>query len=89
MSQENVEIVRRVLQVFNALSGGERSSESEALAELVDPQIEFQWHDERTMPDTPQHLGGVPEMIGLRRDAPTSEPELMPIETVPLASGRE
>jgi ketosteroid isomerase-like protein len=61
MSQENVEVVRRLGDRFNAFMRGELSSE--ALAELHDPQIEVHWHDQRTYPDTPQHLRGVPEVI--------------------------
>jgi ketosteroid isomerase-like protein len=62
MSQENVEIVRRAVDAYNAFMRGELSSE--ALVELFDPQIEFHWHDQRTYPDIPQHLRGAPELIG-------------------------
>jgi ketosteroid isomerase-like protein len=62
MSEENVEIVRQGYEAANAFQRGELSSE--ALAELLDPQIEFHWHAGRTMPDEPQHLLGAPEVIG-------------------------
>ena len=61
MSQENVEIVRRSLDAFNAFSRGELTIE--AYGELFDPQIEWHWHDERTIPDVPQHLRGAAELI--------------------------
>src|SRR5215211_3761265 len=62
MSQENVEeLVRRVCDEFNAFMRDELSSE--ALLEAFDPQIELHWPDQRTYPDTPQHLRGVREFI--------------------------
>ena len=36
---------------------------SEAYADQFDPQIELHWHDQRTYPDAPQHLQGVPEVM--------------------------
>jgi hypothetical protein len=51
MSEENVEIVRRGVNGWNAFMRGELSSE--AVAERFDPQIEVQWHDRGTYPDTP------------------------------------
>ncbi len=62
MSEENVEIVRSALDAINAFNRGELSGE--AAADLADPQIEFHWHGERTMPDLSQHLRGVPQFIG-------------------------
>jgi ketosteroid isomerase-like protein len=61
MSEENVEIVRKALDAFNAFSRGEMSSET--LAELLDPQLEWHWRDERTIPDVPQHLRSAAELI--------------------------
>src|SRR3954464_9146145 len=61
MSAENVEIVRKLRDSFNAFMRGELSSED--LAQLMDPQVEYNWRDQRTYPDTPQHLQGVPEVI--------------------------
>jgi ketosteroid isomerase-like protein len=61
MSEENVEVVRKALDAFNAFSRGEMSSES--YAELFDPQIEWHWRDERTIPDVPQHLRSAAELI--------------------------
>jgi ketosteroid isomerase-like protein len=60
MSQENVEIVRKLVDGFNAFMRGDLSSE--AFAALHDPEIEVRWH-ERTYPDTPQRLRGVSELI--------------------------
>ncbi len=56
MSEENVEIVRKALEDFNAFMRGELNRD--AVAQIGDPQFEFRWHDERTMPDLPQHLRG-------------------------------
>jgi hypothetical protein len=56
MSQENVEIVRRALDNLYAFMRGELSRE--ALAELIDPQVEGVWHDQQTYPDVPQQLRG-------------------------------
>jgi len=62
MSQENVEIVRKAFENLNAFLRGELTSE--ALSELLDPQIEWDWHDLPPVPDAPQHLRGAPEVIG-------------------------
>src|SRR5258705_2404728 len=61
MSEQNVETVRRLRDSFNAFMRGEVSSED--LAQLMDPKVEYDWHDQRTYPDTPQHLQGVAEVI--------------------------
>jgi ketosteroid isomerase-like protein len=61
MSEENVEIVRRSFEANNAFMRGDLSSE--AFAQLFDPQIELHWHDQRTYPDTPQHLRGASEVM--------------------------
>jgi len=61
MSEENVEIVRGYIDAVNAFMRGELSSE--AHVEYFDPQCELVWHDQRTYPDTPQHLRGAPEVI--------------------------
>jgi len=61
MSEENVEIVRRSFEANNAFMRGDLSSK--AFAQMFDPQIELHWHDQRTYPDTPQHLRGASEVI--------------------------
>jgi ketosteroid isomerase-like protein len=61
MSEENVETVRKLRDCFNAFMRGELSSED--LAQFIDPQVEYHWHDQRTYPDTPQHLRGVSAVI--------------------------
>jgi ketosteroid isomerase-like protein len=61
MSEENVEIVRRSFEANDAFMRGDLSSE--AFAQMFDPQIELHWHDQRTYPDTPQHLRGASEVI--------------------------
>jgi len=62
MSQENVEIVRRSIDAFNAFMRGE-SAVPVVEHELADQRFEFHWHDERIYPDVPQHLRGAPEFI--------------------------
>jgi ketosteroid isomerase-like protein len=62
MSEENVELVRNGFDAYNAFIRDEGSIA--ALAETLDPQIEWHWHDRRTYPDAPQHLRGVPASIG-------------------------
>jgi ketosteroid isomerase-like protein len=61
VSEENVEIVRQGYEAFNAFMRGELSRE--ALTEHLDPQMEWHWHDQQTMPDAPQHLRGAPALI--------------------------
>jgi ketosteroid isomerase-like protein len=61
MSQENVEIVRMALDNLYAFMRGELSRD--ALAEVLDPQVEAHWRDQQTYPDTPQNLRGVPELL--------------------------
>jgi ketosteroid isomerase-like protein len=60
MPEENVEVVRKAIDVVNAFMRGELSRE--AFAEPWDPQAEWHWHDRRTYPDLPQNLRG-PEVI--------------------------
>jgi ketosteroid isomerase-like protein len=62
MSQENIEIVRKGFDALQAFNRGELSSE--ATSDLLDPEIEFHWHDERAFPDQPQHLQGLRALVG-------------------------
>jgi ketosteroid isomerase-like protein len=62
MSEENVEIARQAFDDFNAFMRGELNRE--AAGRRTDPEFEFHWHDEQTMPDAPQHLLGVQAMAG-------------------------
>jgi ketosteroid isomerase-like protein len=62
MSEENVEIVREAFEAFNAFIRGERTSESFA-ERFADPEVEYNWHGERMMPDQPQHLRGAPAIL--------------------------
>src|SRR5215207_8507308 len=57
MSEENVEIVRTALDNLYAFMRGELSRE--ALAEVVDPQLEAHWRDQQTYP-TRHRIFGVP-----------------------------
>ncbi len=65
MSEENVEIVHKALDVYNAFMRGELSVEAavEAAAPVTHPQVELIWHGERAMPDQPQRLRGIPENL--------------------------
>jgi ketosteroid isomerase-like protein len=62
MSEENVELVRKAFAAGNAFLRGELPSE--AVEQFADPKIECIWHEERTMPDQPQHLAGTPAILG-------------------------
>jgi ketosteroid isomerase-like protein len=57
MSEENVKIVRKAFDTYNAFMRGELTEEDVAEHELLDPQIEFHWHDER-VPDAPERVRG-------------------------------
>ncbi len=61
MSEENVEVVHRTFDAFNAFMRNDLSSE--AYAESFDPQVELHWGDQRIYPDAPQHLRGVAEIV--------------------------
>ncbi len=65
MSEENVEIVRKCYEAFNAFMRRELSEEaiSEVARQFVDPEVEWRWHGRRTMPDQPQQLRGFPEFV--------------------------
>jgi ketosteroid isomerase-like protein len=88
MSEENVEIVRKAFDAFNASGRGELSTED--LAELIDPRIEFYWYDERTLPDVPQHLRGLPEVLRLGEQLQSAWVELTlePLEVSQAPGGR-
>jgi ketosteroid isomerase-like protein len=53
MSQENVELVRRLFTLFNRTSAGE--VETPDLSEFFDRHIE--WHDQRELPGATVHRG--------------------------------
>jgi hypothetical protein len=55
--------VRNALDAFNAFSRGELGSLREAVPALFDPQIEWYWHDEQTVPDVHPHLRGAVAVI--------------------------
>src|SRR6266540_4915569 len=82
MSEENVELVRKAFDVFNAFMRGELSRE--AVARLSDPQFEFRWHDERTMPDLPQDLRGPQAFIEFWEQLQSAWDDLMvePLELI-------
>jgi ketosteroid isomerase-like protein len=56
MSEENVDLVRKAVDDFNAFMRRELSSK--AYADTFAPEVELHWHDRRIYPDTPQHLRG-------------------------------
>ena len=65
MSEENVEVVRKSIDVYNAFMRGDLSrKEAEAGVLFSDPQVEWHWHAGQTFPDEPQHLRGPQEIIG-------------------------
>jgi hypothetical protein len=92
MSQENVEVVRKALDIWNAFMHGELNAETtgEAGAPFVDPQIELIWHGERTMPDQPQRLQGIPEILTFWEQMRGAyvELELKPLEIIEAPDGR-
>lgn len=53
------------LDGLNAFTHDELSAEANCQSRraVVDPRIELIWHDEWTMPDQPQRLQGVPEIL--------------------------
>ena len=60
MSQ-SADTIRQFTDARNAFMHGELSTE--AYAERFDPQIEMLWPDRQTLPDFPQHLRGLAEVI--------------------------
>jgi ketosteroid isomerase-like protein len=88
MSQENVELVRKAFDAFNASIRGELTAEG--VAELIDPQIELHWHDEGTLPDLPQHLRGLPEVrrFGEELRSAWVEQTVEPLEVIQAPGGR-
>src|ERR671911_513583 len=54
MSEENVELVRRVFTLWNRASAGEGEA-LDIAAECFDPDIE--WHDQRELPGATVHHG--------------------------------
>ena len=63
MSEENVEVVRKALDTYNAFMRGDLDGQAaaEAMAELGDPRFEWRWR-EQIFPDAPQRLRGVAAM---------------------------
>jgi hypothetical protein len=66
MSEENVQIVRRTYEAWNAFASGDLTREALAgiAAEFFDPEVEYEWHGGQFMPDTPQHVRGLPALAG-------------------------
>jgi hypothetical protein len=88
MSEENAEVVRKIVDQFNAFVRDELSSE--ALAKAFDPQIELHWRDRRKYPDTPQHLRGPSELIAFNEQVRAGwvELEQEPLERIEAPGGR-
>jgi ketosteroid isomerase-like protein len=88
MSEENVEFVRKALEAFNAFMRGETSRE--AILELGDPQFEFNWHGDRTMPDSPQRLQGPHELLRFWEDLRSAWDDLSlePVELIEAPGNR-
>ena len=88
MSEDDFESVRKLRDAFNAFMRGERSSED--LAQLLHPEIEYYWHDQRTYPDTPQHLHGAPAVVAFMEQFRDGWEDLVqePLEQVEAPDGR-
>jgi ketosteroid isomerase-like protein len=88
MSQDDFESVRKLRDAFNAFMRGERSRED--LAQLLHPEIEYYWHDQRTYPDTPQHLQGAPAVVAFMEQFRDGWEDLVqePLEQVGAPDGR-
>lgn len=86
MSQENVEIVRESIGLFNAVMRGEVSGE--AAAEYLDPEVEVSWHEERSVPDLPQELRGPAELVGYGEMRRAVDLILEPVEFIEAPDGR-
>jgi hypothetical protein len=92
MSEENVEVIRKALDVWNAFMRGELSAEAavEATSPFVDPQAEQIWHGERQLPDQPQRLRGMPEVLRFWEEMTAAwiEMEIEPLEFIDGQDGR-
>jgi ketosteroid isomerase-like protein len=88
MSEENVEIVRRLGDALNAFMRNELSSD--AFAALHDPEVEAHWHDRRTYPDAPQELRGCEELIRFSEQYRSIWADLSqePLELIEAPDGR-
>jgi ketosteroid isomerase-like protein len=88
MSEENVEIVREGFDALNAFMRGELPSEG--VERFADPAIEYDWHDERTMPDQPQHLRGAPAIVGFWEQLRSAWDDLVfePLEFIEVPEDR-
>ena len=61
MPGQNVELVGKVVDGFNAFMNGALTSS--AFTQLFDPQVEVYWRDRQTYPDAPQHIEGISAAI--------------------------
>jgi len=88
MSEENIEVVSRLLDATNAFMAGELSGEG--LAELFASEVEFVWRDRQTLPDIPQHLRGASELIelGVQMRSAWSGMSWEPLEMIEAPDGR-
>jgi ketosteroid isomerase-like protein len=88
MVNENAELARRWPDSFNAFMRDELSSD--AYADQFDRQVEVRWHDQRTYPDAPQHLQGVPDVITFTEQYRSTWDDLAlePLEFIEGTDGR-
>ena len=86
MSQENVEIVRDQIDAFNAFMRGELTRE--AGAELLDPEIEVHWQDERTMAEFPRDIRGAEDLIAYLEERRSGLQGLEPLGFIEAPDGR-
>ena len=86
MSDENTEVVREALTLFNAFMRGELTPE--AAAEVLDPQLEVRWQEERSVPGLPQRLHGAAELIGYAEQRRSVQLTLEPVEFIEAPDDR-
>ena len=86
MAQENTEVVREALNFFNSFMRGELTPE--AAAEVLDPQVEVSWREERSVPGLPQRLHGAAELIGYAEQRRSVELTLEPVEFIEAPDDR-
>ena len=74
MSAENIEIVRKRGDGFNAFMRGELSDES--FAELHDPRIEVNWDDQQTYPGASENVRGLAKFMEFKEHQRSTVPDV-------------
>jgi ketosteroid isomerase-like protein len=88
MSEDPFETVRKLGDSFNAFMQGELSIKDHE--QLMHPDVEYVWHDQRTYPDTPQHLQGAPQVVAFIEQFRDGWADLVqePLEHIEAPDGR-